>query len=400
MLDDASILVSGAQADTDTYTLKFGSVPAGVTGFRLEALPHDSLPGKGAGRAKNGNFMLTEFVVRYRVGGEGEEMPVALQNASESFAQKGEGKGKEGARQSAAAAIDGDESPLSGWATGDETTLANHAVFETRDDLPGSPGQLSVVLVQNRGLGGHTLGHFRLSVTSTPRPVKALGAGLPRAIRDVLTVAAADRKDSQRAELSAYYRSIAPALEQDRQALAELEKTRADVVKQIPTTLVTHSVDPRPIRVLVRGNWMDGSGDVVQPGVPAFLPPELPVDRRLTRLDLANWLVARENPLTARVFVNRLWKLFFGAGLSRKLDDLARRANGPRTPSCWIGWLWNSWRAAGTSNTSSVRSCSVKRIAKARTAAICEIAIPTICSLPGRRAIGSTPKRSVTTRWR
>ena len=53
------------------------------------------LPGKGAGRASNGNFMLTEFVVRYRVGGEGEEMPVALQNASESFAQKGEGKGKE-----------------------------------------------------------------------------------------------------------------------------------------------------------------------------------------------------------------------------------------------------------------------------------------------------------------
>ena len=194
------------------------------------------------------------------------------------------------------------------------------------------------MLVQNRGLGGHTLGHFRLSVTSTPRPVKALGAGLPRNVRDVLAIAAADRKDSQRAELSAYYRSIAPALEQDRQALAELEKTRADVVKQIPTTLVTHAVDPRPIRVLARGNWMDGSGDVVQPGVPAFLPPELPVDRRLTRLDLANWLVARENPLTARVFVNRLWKLFFGAGLSRKLDDLGAQGEWPTHPEL-LDWL-------------------------------------------------------------
>ncbi len=355
VLDDASVLVSGARPDTDTYTLKFDNLPSGVSAFRIEALPHDSLPGKGAGRADNGNFMLTEFMVRYRVDSAGEEMPVALQNASESFAQKRDGKEKENARLTAAGAIDGDESPLSGWATAEETTLANHAVFETRDHLPGSGGQLSVVLVQNRGLGGQTLGHFRLSVTSAPRPVKALGSGLSRAIRDVLTISAANRKEAQRAELAAYYRSISPLLAEDRKALAELEKSRVNLVREIPTTLVTHAVEPRPIRVLARGNWMDESGDVVQPGVPAFLPPELSTGRRLTRLDLANWLVARENPLTARVFANRLWKLFFGAGLSRKLDDLGAQGEWPTHPEL-LDWLASEFMDSGWDVKYVVRS--------------------------------------------
>lgn len=354
VLDDASILVSGAQPETDTYTLKFSNLPAGITGFRLESLPHESLPGKGAGRAANGNFMLTEFVVRQRTSESGDESPVALQNASESFAQAIEGK-KKGARLTAAGAIDGDESPLSGWATVEEVTLANHAVFETRDDLPGSGSELSVVLVQNRGLGGHTLGHFRLSVTSAPRPVKALGAGLPRAIRDVLSLAPASRNDAQRAELAVYYRSIAPALEPDRQALAELEKARVKLVQEIPTTLVTRAVDPRPIRVLARGNWMDESGELVQPGVPAFLPPALPADRRLTRLDLANWLVASENPLTARVLVNRLWKLLFGAGLSRKLDDLGAQGEWPTHPEL-LDWLASQFVESGWDVKHVVRS--------------------------------------------
>ncbi len=355
VLDDASVLASGVQPETDTYTLKFNGLPTSVTGFRIETLPHDSLPGKGAGRAANGNFMLTEFVVRHRLGESAEELPVALQNASESFAQRIEGGKKDGERLTAAGAIDGDESELSGWATVEEVALANHAVFETRDDLPGSDTSLSVVLVQNRGLGGHTLGHFRLSVTSARRPIHALGAGLPRAVRDVLSIALANRNDAQRAELAAYYRSIAPALEPDRKALVELEKARLKLVHQIPTTLVTHAVEPRPIRVLPRGNWMDESGEVVQPGVPEFLPPDLPADRRLTRLDLANWLVARENPLTARVFVNRLWKLFFGAGLSRKLDDLGAQGEWPTHPEL-LDWLASQFMESGWDVKHVVRS--------------------------------------------
>ncbi len=353
--DDASILASGASPDKDTYTLRIENLPASVTGFRIETLPHDSLPAKGAGRASNGNFMLTEFIVRQRAGDGAEELTVALQNASESFAQRIEGGTKDGQRLTAAGAIDGDESELSGWATLEEVTLANHAVFETRDDLAGSGQSLTIVLVQNRGLGGHTLGRFRISATSSPRPVKALGAGLPRNVRDVLATPLANRNDAQRAELAAYYRTIAPSLEPDRKTLAALEKTRTALVQQIPTTLVTRAVEPRPIRVLARGNWMDETGDLVQPGVPAFLPPALPGDRRLTRLDLANWLVARENPLTARVFVNRLWKLLFGAGLSRKLDDLGAQGEWPTHPEL-LDWLASEFMDSGWDVKHVVRS--------------------------------------------
>lgn len=77
---------------------------------------------------------------------------------------------------------------------------------------------------------------------------------------------------------------------------------------------------------------MDDSGDVVLPAVPAALPQPPVVDRRLTRLDLANWVASPENPLTARVFVNRLWKQFFGAGLAKKLEDVGAQGEWPSHP--------------------------------------------------------------------
>jgi len=346
VLEDASILASGPSPDTDTYTLTFNDLPAGVTGFRIETLPHESLPAKGVGRASNGNFMLTELIVRHRAGEGSEEQQVELQNASETFAQVGDGataKKKRNKRRTvneprldADGVIDGDESTLSGWATAEEATLANHAVFETASDLAG--GSITITLIQNRGLGGHTLGHFRLSASSTPRPLTALGAGLPRNVRDALAIAPAERTGKQRRQIAAYYRTIAPALEPLRRSLADLEKARGQLNSAIPTTLVTKAVEPRPIRVLPRGNWMDESGELVQPGVPEFLPPALPSDRRLSRLDLANWLVARDNPLTARVFVNRVWELLLGAGLSRKLDDLGAQGQWPTHPEL-LDWL-------------------------------------------------------------
>ncbi len=89
---------------------------------------------------------------------------------------------------------------------------------------------------------------------------------------------------------------------------------------------------PRTIRILRRGNWQDDGGEIVQPGVPGFLPQLDVKDRRATRLDLAKWLVSSENPLTARVFVNRLWKLFYGQGLSKRLEDLGSQGEPPTHP--------------------------------------------------------------------
>ena len=111
-----------------------------------------------------------------------------------------------------------------------------------------------------------------------------------------------------------------------------LEAQRAALEQSFPTTLVTVAVAPRPIRVLARGNWMDDKGEIVEPGTISALPKSPEKKSRLTRLDLADWLMAKENPLPSRVLANRLWKLMFGAGLSRKLDDLGSQGERPTHP--------------------------------------------------------------------
>ena len=133
-------------------------------------------------------------------------------------------------------------------------------------------------------------------------------------------------------------KAIKKPTEAQRHELAELEKRRKALLEQIPSSLVTTSVAPRPIRVLPRGNWLDESGPVVLPAVPAFLPPLAVKERRATRLDLARWLVARDNPLVARVMVNRLWKLVFGQALVTTPDDFGSQGAWPTHPEL-LDWL-------------------------------------------------------------
>ena len=114
-------------------------------------------------------------------------------------------------------------------------------------------------------------------------------------------------------------------------------------------TMVTQAVaTPLPIRVLPRGNWQDESGPVVMPATPSFLPGRIEStdSKRLTRLDLANWLVSDANPLTARAVVNRLWVMFFGTGLSAAVDDLGSQGELPSNPEL-LDWLACEFRESG-----------------------------------------------------
>jgi hypothetical protein len=132
---------------------------------------------------------------------------------------------------------------------------------------------------------------------------------------------------------------VTPELNPLRGRIAKLEADRKALDEAIPETLVTTALAaPRTMRVLPRGNWLDDSGPVVQPSTPAFLP-ELGVEgRRANRLDLAKWILAEENPLTARVFVNRLWGLFFGQGLVATADDFGSQGAWPTHPKL-LDWL-------------------------------------------------------------
>lgn len=331
-LDDRSIRADGSIPATDIYTLQFRQLPAGITGIRLEVLPDDSLPQRGPGRASNGNFVLTEFVAQMERPGSPAE-PVPFQTAVATHEQTSFAEGHPDKRWSIASAIDGDTRGNQwGWAILDQAGRPQSAVFETKADLHvPADGNLNIILRQEHPNPGHTLGRFRLSVTTAPRPLRPAELA-PPAIREVLQIAADARTAAQREQLAAYYRTIAPALAPQREQLAALEARRAAVDAQVTVTLVTETVAPRMVRILSRGNWMDETGPVVTPALPGLFATAPPGEQRLTRLDLARWIVSKENPLTARTLVNRLWKIYFGAGLSRKLDDLGAQGEWPSHP--------------------------------------------------------------------
>ena len=132
----------------------------------------------------------------------------------------------------------------------------------------------------------------------------------------------------------------------DREKLKRLESMKSqtqEIINEIKSikgrerlTMVTQSIKPRVTRILPRGNWLDDTGEIVQPAVPAFLGDLKVEDRRANRLDFANWLVDPENGvggLTARVFVNRLWYLMFGEGISTSLDDFGGQGSPPTIPA-------------------------------------------------------------------
>ncbi len=166
--------------------------------------------------------------------------------------------------------------------------------------------------------------------------------------------------------IEVHYRSEAPQLAPIRAQIAKLEAEQKRLIDESPLVLVTMSVKPRMVRVLPRGNWLDDSGEVVEPAIPQFLadatgcdlagrslseakaaPPDDPSQpQRATRMDLARWLVSRDNPLTARVFVNRLWKLAFGHGLARNSDDFGSQGALPTHPEL-LDWLAAEFMESG-----------------------------------------------------
>lgn len=356
---DGAILATGPNPATETYTLQFSKLPAGVTALRIEVLPDDSLPQKGPGRAGNGNFVLSELTAKVRTAAGEQSVP--LQNATATYEQTGAAGANPYGRWAVAAAIDADARGRTwGWAVMEQVGRSQTAVFETATDLTLPEGAvLSLVLDQNLDNPGHNIGCFRVFASTAPRPLKASEA-IPAEIAVLVAIPSAERSEQQTKTLAAWYRSTAPQLQAEREQLAAAEKERAGIESALPSTLITESVAPRMVRILPRGNWMDESGEVVTPALPAVFAREPAADRRLTRLDLAKWIVAADNPLTARTTVNRLWKVLFGAGLSRRLDDLGAQGEWPSHPQL-LDYLAAEFQAGGWNLKQLIRSIVLTR---------------------------------------
>jgi hypothetical protein len=347
--DGATVLASGANPPTDSYTIQGKVKLKNVTAIRIDALPDKSLPGGGPGRFSSGNFVLSELDAAIDKGAGPTTQPIAFDAASASFEQTSGGEVSPYRKWPAQAAIDGDKfGPTLGWAIAPQFNAAHYAIFETAADLgKGRKNlQLSVTMKFNFGQG-HAIGHFRLSATDSPRPVHATpDKGLPANIVALIQTPVPKRSAVQSQELAKYFRGISPLLQPARDQLASLTRQRQEFIGgsenftssasaqgKIARTLISVSGPPRVVRVLHRGDWQDDTGEIVSPGVPMFLRQiQVPVDRGASRLDLANWLVARDNPMTARCFVNRLWKMFYGEGIAKPLDDLGSQGQWPTHP--------------------------------------------------------------------
>ena len=168
---------------------------------------------------------------------------------------------------------------------------------------------------------------------------KAQQVTLPGAVVTALKIDAAKRTPAQKAVIAAHYRTVAPELATLRQKISGKNAEKTAAINANPTSLVSVSMaKPRMVRVLPRGNWLDDSGEIVQPSVPNYLQLGKAATGRPSRQNLANWIIARNNPLTARVMVNRLWAMFHGRGIAMPLDDFGSQGTPPTHPAL-LDWL-------------------------------------------------------------
>lgn len=164
----------------------------------------------------------------------------------------------------------------------------------------------------------------------------------------IAKVAADQRKPDEKQAMMNYFRSKATQLyAKERDALAKAESERNNYHASLPKCLVSISTpNKRTVRILPRGDWMVETGEVMKPAFPGYLPKPETEGQDLTRLDLARWIVAPENPLTARTFVNRLWRQFFGTGLSKVVDDLGAQGE-PPVNAALLDWLASEFVDSG-----------------------------------------------------
>ncbi len=213
------------------------------------------------------------------------------------------------------------------------------AVWLLEEPLTLAPNESLVVVIS-----GETLPRFRFSTSR-------LGAGDPLEVASPATLSALSataRSPAQEALLADTWQMStaddAAGFAKYRQVVAKLN----DTWNGKAWSMVTEATTPRTVRVLPRGNWQDESGAVVLPATPSFLPGRLEStpDKRLTRLDLARWIVSAENPITARAVTNRLWTMYFGTALSASVDDLGSQGELPSHPEL-LDWLASELRESG-----------------------------------------------------
>ncbi len=332
---DGFILGSGDISKSDVYDLSFKAPIQGVRALRIEVTSHPDLPNNGPGltyyEGPIGGFFLSEVQASQKgqrvkiagaLGTNDEEEDRINDGAAASPKAKAKAAAKK--KNNANATLDGEMS--SGWQVLGGHGVQHTAVFHFEQPVDLTNGfDLKLLFEKHFAC---PLGHFRVSVTTSDH---AEATGHPAEVEEAL--AGGDK--SKREVLLHRFLETAPEMEKAAKPLLIARKTPP---RGQPTLVMQERAanNPRVTRRYHRGEYLQPKEEVT-PGVPAFLPA-LPKDAPANRYTFAKWLFAPENPLTARVTVNRQWQAFFGRGIVKSLEDFGYQSDPPSHPEL-LDWL-------------------------------------------------------------
>lgn len=330
---DNSFVVTGENPDVTEYSITGTlSLKQPMTGLRIDALVDDSLPDKGPGRAKNGNFVLAE--IELEIDGK----PVTFAAGRASFAQK---------NFQASNAVDGDGK--TGWAVSPQLGKSHHATFwlsEPADLRDGT--RLALRLRQSYG-GQHTLGKFRMRAVTGDE----LEQIAPKKIRAIVETDPSKRTRKQSQDLQDHF--LQTVYTPTKSLRAQLDK----LTKQSPkpplmdVRVIADRSNRRATKVLDRGDFLSPRDEVVEGGLGVLSPLQIRGDKP-DRLDLARWLMDDANPLPSRVLANHVWAHLFGEGIVRTVNDFGVRGQPPTHPSL-LDWLAAEYRTLGWSRKQFIK---------------------------------------------
>lgn len=339
---DGTVQTYGPNPVQDDYIVTAAVPLDRVTGVKLEVFAHESHTHGLFSRGTGGQFTLTDVKLRIAKRGSSQirEIPFVAAVADHSDDPKQhDGYGSIGGVL--------DDDPRNGWGVRDAAAAWSHAaVFALGEPIVLEPDEDLVFELRQRSTRGDAnVGRFRVSVTDQAGPaVRDVGSAPLEQLAAAVADGAADPatlpkplRDRLREQFLADHEPFMAAKRAADRAGRQLADAKATT--KVDVMVLAERAEPRPTHVLVRGVW-DAKGESVTQGTPAVLGPfstMLP-GRSATRLDLANWLVSPTNPLTARVVVNHVWQLFFGAGLVRTVEDFGVQGERPTHPDL-LDWL-------------------------------------------------------------
>jgi mono/diheme cytochrome c family protein len=345
---DGSFLCQGYAPPQSHVKMSVKTDLANITAIRLELLTDQRLPLGGPGRSLRGTAALTEFKAEAAPADAPTKVTeLKFAKATTDFEQPempidpifDDQSGKKRVTGPVEFAIDGKEETA--WGIDAGPGLRNQprkAVFTLAEPISFPLGTiLTISLAQDHGGGEESdnFGRFRLSITNSPG---ATADPLPKEVRDILAIPAAERTPLQVQTVFGYWRTTVPPWKTENNQIAEIWRGYPEGSAQL--VLATRDM-PRETHILTRGDFLKPTKRV-EPGVPAFLHP-LPQDDswkdgQPTRLTFARWLAARDSPTTSRSIVNRVWQAYFGIGIVATSENFGTQCEPPSHPEL-LDWL-------------------------------------------------------------